>query len=50
MLEDASRVYLFHKVDQIVTQPWAKGIRLYPVFNSTRYLNTEIVASKLPKS
>ncbi|MBI3893855.1 MAG: ABC transporter substrate-binding protein [Candidatus Wallbacteria bacterium] len=40
--EDASRVFLFHKLDIIVTQPWTSGIQLYPVFNANRYLDVAI--------
>lgn len=44
VIEDASRVFLFHKLDIIVTQPWTTGIQLLPVFNANRYLDVAIGA------
>lgn len=46
-VEDASRVCLFHKLDQIVTQPWTSGIELYPVFNANRYLGVALDEAKM---
>lgn len=49
VVDDASRVYLFHKTDMVVTQPWVRGLELYPIFNGNRYTDVSIDESELAR-
>jgi peptide/nickel transport system substrate-binding protein/oligopeptide transport system substrate-binding protein len=48
-VEDASRIFLFHKKDITVRQPWVRGYQQFPVFNSDRLTEIAIDESALGK-
>jgi len=37
VVADAAYAFLFHKLERVVVQPWLRGFRLYPVFNSCKF-------------
>lgn len=44
---DASRVFLFHKTEPIVVQPWVKDMRIHPVFNADKLDGVAIDGARL---
>ena len=45
VVEDASRIFLFHKSELWLHQPWISGYQLYPVFNGNRLDDVSVDAS-----
>lgn len=47
--EEASRVFLFHKTEPIVVQPWVRGLKIHPVFNANKYDGVFLDEARLRK-
>lgn len=46
---DASRIYLFHRKQLWLRQPWVRGFKVYPVFNSETFRDVSLELDQLGK-